>query len=94
MREMGLQPYKIKLLQELQPCDYAQRLAFGKWIKDNITELSNIKSSDEAYFSLDGLVNCHNNVIWAFENPRAIQTRSLHQKKIMLLDWFFQSSKT
>ena len=77
MREMGLPPYKIKLLQELQPCDYSQRLAFGKWLKDNITELGNIIRvwSDEMNFSLDGLVNRHNCVIWAFENPRAIQTK-------------------
>ena len=91
MQEMGLQPYKIKLLQELQLCDYAQHLAFGKWIKDNIAELGNIIWSDEMNLSLDGLVNRHNCVIWAFENPRAIQTRSLHPKKLCV--WIGFSSR-
>ena len=38
--------------------------------------------SDEAYFSLDGVVNKHNCVIWAFRNPHASVTQSLHSPKV------------
>ncbi|KAA3669773.1 uncharacterized protein DEA37_0011453 [Paragonimus westermani] len=91
MRGIGLQPYKIKLLQALDPADYPQRLAFAQWIQGNINKLDNIIWSDEAYFSMDGIVNRHNCVIWAYENPRAIQSSSLHPEKLCV--WIGFSSR-
>ena len=41
-----------------------------------------IVSTDEAYFSLDGLVNRHNCVIWSFQNPYRYMQKSLHPLKV------------
>lgn len=82
LRGNGMYPYKISLTQALNEDDYPKRLAFAHWVKDNIASLNHVIWSDEAYFSLDGVVNRHNCTIWAYENPHQQQQKSLHSKKL------------
>ena len=56
-------PYKIRVVHELKPGDYARRLRFCNWFSQraqNIRFMSNIVIGDEAVFSMDGTVNTQN----------------------------------
>ena len=50
--------------------------------------LKDVLWSDEAYFTLDGLVNRHNCVILSFENPKAALSKSLHLQKLCVWNAF------
>lgn len=78
----GMNPYKISLLQSITAEDKTKRLDFCKWVLDNPELMHDIVWSDEAYFSLDRLVNRHNCVIWSFENPHRYMQKSLHPLKV------------
>ena len=47
--------------------------------------------SDEAYFTVDGAVNRHNCVIWAYENHHVVLTKSLISPKVCV--WMAFSAK-
>ena len=51
-------------------------------ILSNGALLDDVLWSDEAYFSMNGMVNRHNCIIWAAENPRKVVTTSLHPAKL------------
>lgn len=87
----GLNPYHIQLCQAITEDDKMKRLDFANWILQNQELLKDVLWSDEAYFSLDGVVNRHNCVIWSYENPRAVMSRSLHPEKICV--WMGFSSE-
>jgi len=82
LKSSGLKPYKISLLQSITELDKAKRLEFAQWILRNQHLLPDILWTDEAYFSVDGLVNRHNCVIWANENPHKMLMKSLHPEKV------------
>ena len=58
-----MNPYKIFLLQSITEEDKTKRLEFSKWVLANPELIHDIFWTDEAYFSLNGLVNRHNCVI-------------------------------
>lgn len=72
---LRFRPYKLQLVQKLQPQDKVTRSEFCTNLQalmendDNL--LSSIIFSDEATFNLHGRVNRHNVRIWGSENPRA-----------------------
>ncbi|KZC15025.1 hypothetical protein WN55_08618 [Dufourea novaeangliae] len=78
-------PYKIQLVQELKPTDYAQRMDYVISLlekQDQSTDfIHNLIMSDEAHFELNGFVNKQNCRIWATENPRAVHQQQLHPLK-------------
>ena len=78
----GMNPYKISLLQSITEEDKTKRLEFSKWVLANPELIHDIVWTDEAYFSLDGLVNRHNCVIWSFQNPHRYMQKSLHPLKV------------
>ena len=86
-------PYKMSLLQELKPDDTVARVQFTTWILQNQHILDRIIWSDKAYFSLDGTVNCHNCIIWAYENPHKVITKSLHSPKVCVWMGFSANKK-
>lgn len=98
----GLSPYHIQVCQAITETDKIKRLEFANWVLENQETLKHVLWSDEAYFSLDGLVNRHNCVIWSYENPKAVIPRKLHPEKICvwmgfssdykLEPYFFQST--
>ena len=56
-------PYKMKVVQELKPGDYARRMRFCNWFSaraPNVRFMSSIVIGDEAVFSMDGTVNTQN----------------------------------
>ncbi|PSN53566.1 hypothetical protein C0J52_09183 [Blattella germanica] len=59
---LRFRPYKLQLVQKLQPQDKVTRSEFCT---------NRIIFSDEATFNLHGRVNRHNVRIWGSENPRA-----------------------
>lgn len=91
LRSFGMYPYKITLCQEITKDDKAARIHFSQWVLDHQHLLKDIMWSDEAYFSLDGTVNRHNCVIWAYQNPHATVTESLHPEKVCV--WMGFSAK-
>ena len=62
-----LYPYHIQWVQALLPADYPSRVIFAQWYLQQCT-FPNFKVSilftDEANFSLDAIINHHNNQMW------------------------------
>ena len=81
-KSIGLYPYKLTITQAITEDDKVKRLAFAEYLLAHEEIIENILWSDEAYFSLDGTVNTHNCVIWAFEKPTQTLQRHLHSPKI------------
>lgn len=78
--------YKIHLTQQLLPTDHRQRREFVRWVMEqqevDIDFPDKIIFSDEAHFHLDGFVNKQNCRIWGTENPRVIQEKHIHPKRV------------
>ncbi|PSN32373.1 hypothetical protein C0J52_25571 [Blattella germanica] len=59
-RLLKLKPYKITVVQELQPCDTVNRVTFCNWVFDKVNDgsmdLKLIFCTDEAWFYLNGHV--------------------------------------
>ena len=74
-------PYKIQLVQELQPNDLEKRLEYVMQFQDlangDPNFLKNLIMSDEAYFHLNGFINKQNRKIRGSENPHATAQRQL-----------------
>ncbi|GAA55161.1 hypothetical protein CLF_107046 [Clonorchis sinensis] len=68
-RHLHLYPYHFTLLQNITEEDKEQRVTFANWLLDNEEIVPNILWSDEANFSVDGIINKHNCVIWSREAP-------------------------
>ena len=81
-----MHPYKILLVQELQPADFPCRVGYCSWFQadmdDNgILDLSFF--SDEAWFHLLGYyVNWQNFRIWCIENTHAFEETPSHAMKV------------
>ena len=81
-KRLQLYPYRLQLLQSLEPGDKPQRLQFAHWLLNNQNILSNILWSDEAYFTLYGVINTHNCRIWSDCKPDTFLTKSLHSPQL------------
>nr|CAH7733486.1 unnamed protein product [Callosobruchus chinensis] len=85
LRHLRYFPYKIQLVQQLQPQDYAQRLNFARRFQQLAREerdfVNRLIMSDEAHFHLNGFVNTQNCRMWGTKNPRSIHQHPLHPVK-------------
>lgn len=82
-KDLHLHAYKVQLTQQLLPTDHAQRREFTGWILQQQGDfVPNIIFSDEAHFHLNGFVNRQNCRIWGSENPRIIQEKEMHPKRV------------
>ena len=83
MKQLGLKPYRSRLLQYLCEGDPHRRLQFAevilKEIRENDQFLDKIIWSDEACFKLLGHVNRHNCVYCFDENPHLTMTTEMKQ---------------
>ncbi|GAA54948.1 transposable element Tc3 transposase [Clonorchis sinensis] len=79
------------LLQNITEEDKEQRVTFANWLLDNEEIVLNILWSDEANFSVDGIINKHNCVIWSREAPHEYFTHNLHFPHLCV--WMGFSSK-
>ncbi|GAA54821.1 hypothetical protein CLF_105554 [Clonorchis sinensis] len=77
-RHLHLYPYHSTLLQNITEKDKEQRVTFANWLLDNEEIVPNILWSDEANFSVEGIINKQNCVIWSREAPHEYLTDNLH----------------
>uniref|UniRef100_A0A914PX16 DUF4817 domain-containing protein n=1 Tax=Panagrolaimus davidi TaxID=227884 RepID=A0A914PX16_9BILA len=79
-------PYKMQLIQELEPDDHILRVAFAEqhlaFLAADPSHLSRIWWSDEAIFHVNGAVNRHNCRYWSPENPSFHGQQPLHSPKV------------
>ena len=70
--QIGLKPYRSRLIHGFLEDDLDRRLQFSEIMLNKIEEnpgiLDNIVWSDEASFKLSGYINRHNCVYWYSEN--------------------------
>src|SRR6185437_9724828 len=85
-RQLGMKAYRISVQHELRPADYAKRLNFCNWVRDQILhghiEPNSLFFTDEAWFHLTGYVNSQNNRYWSNENPHQLHEVPLHDAKV------------
>lgn len=90
LQEQLLKPYHLQRVQALKPQDFQPRAQFCEWMqmkcRQNGEFLQKILFTDEAGFTRDGIVNFHNNHVWAEENPHAY-FESRHQNKFFVNVW-------
>ena len=75
-KQLQLYPYKLQLVQKLQPDDPSKWLAFGEDLLSRMETDEGLSErvifSDEATFFLSRKVNRHNTQIWGSQNPHAL----------------------
>ncbi|GFW83395.1 DUF4817 domain-containing protein [Trichonephila clavipes] len=80
----GLHPYHLQRVQALELGDYNKRMDFARWFLHESNADRNFAASvlftDEATFSLEGVMNFHNLHTWADENPHAIRPHGAQRK--------------
>ena len=86
-------PYKIQIGQILTPDHQERRKSFCQYFIQNFPPdvLCNVLFSDEASFSLNGLVNRQNTRFWGNEPPTDIVERSGFSQKLILWCGFSQT---
>uniref|UniRef100_A0AC35UEG3 Uncharacterized protein n=1 Tax=Rhabditophanes sp. KR3021 TaxID=114890 RepID=A0AC35UEG3_9BILA len=82
---IGYHPYKLQVVQKLEPEDRANRMFFAETelerLEEDDTRLGRLFFSDEIHFHMDSTVNRHNHRYWATENPNWYQEVPLHSEK-------------
>lgn len=76
MKMMKMKAYRPRLLHTLKEPDYARRMEYCTQIMD-MGAFVRIVYSDEATLHLNGLINRHNSVYWAQENPHVFVTEGM-----------------
>ena len=75
-KKLKLFPYKIKIVQKLEPIDRPNRQFFAHTMltrsQDDPNYVKKIGFTDESAFSLAGVCNRHNCRIWGSENPHVL----------------------
>ena len=79
-------PYKVQLVQSLQPLDMQQWLTYAiriqKIARNDINIIHNLIIGGEARFHLNGHVNKQNMRFWVTENPRIAYASELHPRRV------------
>lgn len=90
LREQLLHPYHVQKVHAMSPADYPARVNYANWFlqrfRQNPNFISIVLFTDEAGFTRDGVINCHNLHIWHEENPHAI-VQTKHQHRFMVNVW-------
>ena len=86
-KELKLKPYKIQTCQVLTNLNKIKRVAFSEkfltCVKNDKSFLDRVIFSDEAYFSLIGLVNKQNTRFWGDSKPSPIETKRFDEKVLV-----------
>jgi len=72
LRQHGLYPFHLQMVQCLEEGDEAGRLDLCRWIIANRRLIPFILFTDEASFTRDDINNTHNSHRWSHKNPHAI----------------------
>lgn len=90
LRNQLLHPYHIQKVHTLLAADYPPRLEFARFFLEkqrrNPNFISEVLFTDEAGFTRDGIINCHNLHIWNDENPHAV-VQTKHQERFIINVW-------
>jgi len=83
-QDLGLHPYKMAVVQELNEADYPQRAGLDEAMLQLLTDEPDVIliRSDEAHFHLNGTVNRQNFRYWAPDNPNILHERPLHSPRV------------
>nr|XP_012563354.1 unnamed protein product [Hydra vulgaris] len=85
-RDLHMYPYKIQLVQSLQPPDFQKRLnyavRFQRTARNDNEFIHKLIMGDEAHFHLNGHVNKQNMRFWGTENPHQGHASPLHSVKV------------
>ena len=94
-KDLHLFPYKIQLVNKLNPADLPIRLEFCQKMLQMVDEDENMLNclfmSDEAHFDLNGNVNKQNCRIWDAQNPQVLHEKELHPLRVTV--WCAVSSR-
>ena len=75
-KKLKMKPYKIQIVQKLEPRDRPNRQIFARTLlnreENDPHYLNKIGFCDEATFNVGGVVNRHNCRIWGTENPHVL----------------------
>jgi hypothetical protein len=86
LKDLGAFSYKIQILHELRPCDFAARRSHCARVlaslHDDPSFLDNWWWSDESHFLLSGHVNRQNMRFLGWERPEEYEQRPLHSQKV------------
>jgi hypothetical protein len=84
--DLNMHPYKLQVVQKLEPGDPEQRMIFCEtmlvMIVDEDFPVSDVFFSDEAHFDLHGNVNRQNMRYYAETNPKVTREKPLHSPRV------------
>ena len=81
-QQLNLKPFHMQVTQAATEEDKNLRPQFASSLLEQEQFIPNILWRDEAYFSLDGVVNRHKCVIWSKGNPHHTISQSLHSPQL------------
>lgn len=83
-QDLKYHPYKMQVKHELLEPDYARRMAFCNWISTQRPRFSEtLVMTDEAAFSMGGIVNTQNTRRWSTDPPEGnVFEKSIRRDKI------------
>lgn len=87
LHDDGRHPYHFRRTQELTPADFQPRMDFCRWYRGRVEAdpqfSRKILWTDEASFTRNGVLNLHNEHVWAQENPHAsCESNFQHQWRV------------
>lgn len=93
-KRLHMFPYKIQMVQQLQPDDGRKRMEFAmdvlERLDDNPDFLSQVIFSDEATFHTSGKVNRYNCRIWGTQHPHVLREHERDSPKVNVWCGLFQ----
>ena len=85
-QDLGMFPYRIQICHKLTAADMTRRLdmvnVLIRKVEDCQGFLSDLWTSDEAHFHLDGQVNSKNNIYWGTKAHIQVTQKPLHSPKV------------
>ena len=87
LKKLYLFPYKIQMVQALQPTDLQSHLVYAVHIQQLAKKqnefIHKLIMSNKAYFHLNRFMNKQNCRIWAIENPKTVHQRELYPINVL-----------
>jgi hypothetical protein len=72
----------MRVVQELDQCNWANRVAFAQNMLEIVVDDAAIGMSDEAHFHFSGYVNKQDFHYWSDANPQQLHERPLHSESV------------
>ena len=81
-QELGMDPYKMMLAQELSERDWETSRALCQEVQQHVPHAAVVLFSDKAHFHLCGTVNKQNFRCWVLDNPRELHEHPLRSPHV------------